>query len=160
MIAKSIITSVLEAALSTGGDFAELFIEDTPRGSINFLDGQLESSQTGRDFGVGIRIFNGLNCIYAYTNSFEKDSLVKTALKAAQAIKGNTSGITAIALCSIILMNSSPRIASSHSGLLAHFSQVLEPCSFSRAHLTHVPVTRQKGMLGTLKPHEGQVSSM
>jgi len=93
MIAKSIITSVLEAALSTGGDFAELFIEDTSRGSINFLDGQLESTQTGRDFGVGIRIFNGLNCIYAYTNSFEKDSLVKTALKAAQAIRGNTSGI-------------------------------------------------------------------
>ena len=78
MIAKSIITSVLEAALSTGGDFAELFIEDTSKSSINFLDGQLESTQTGRDFGVGIRIFNEMNCIYAYTNSFDKESLIKT----------------------------------------------------------------------------------
>jgi len=93
MIAKSIITSVLEAALSTGGDFAELFIEDTSKSSINFLDGQLESTQTGRDFGVGIRIFNEMNCIYAYTNSFDKESLIKTALKAAQAVRGNTSGI-------------------------------------------------------------------
>ena len=88
MISKGIITSVLEAAVSTGGDFAELFIEDSSRSSINYLDGQLESTQTGRDFGVGIRIFCGMQCIYAYTNSFDKDSLVETALKAAQAIKG------------------------------------------------------------------------
>lgn len=93
MISKTIITSVLEAALNTGGDFAELFIEDSSRGSINFLDGQLESTQSGRDFGVGIRIFSGLNCVYAYTNSFDKESLVKTAQKAAEAVKGQTSGI-------------------------------------------------------------------
>ena len=85
MISKSIIASVLEAALSTGGDFAELFIEDTERGSINFLDGQLESSQSGRDFGVGIRIFSGLNSVYAYTNSFDMESLISTAKKAAAA---------------------------------------------------------------------------
>ncbi|MDX1359522.1 MAG: TldD/PmbA family protein, partial [Clostridia bacterium] len=93
MISKSIIASVLEAALSTGGDFAELFIEDTERGSINFLDGQLESSQSGRDFGVGIRIFSGLNSVYAYTNSFDMDSLISTAKKAAAAISGTSSGI-------------------------------------------------------------------
>lgn len=89
MISKKIIASVLEAAVSTGGDFAELFIEDSSKSSLNYLDGQLESTQTGRDFGVGIRIFDGLNCIYAYTNSFDLDSLVETALKAAQAVKGS-----------------------------------------------------------------------
>ncbi|MBN2557834.1 MAG: TldD/PmbA family protein [Clostridia bacterium] len=88
MISKNIIASVLEAAVSTGGDFAELYIEDSARGSLNFLDGQLESTQTGRDFGVGIRIFNGQNCIFAHTNSFDKENLVRTALKAAQAVKG------------------------------------------------------------------------
>jgi TldD protein len=89
MISKNVIASVLEAAVSTGGDFAELFIEDSSKSNLNYLDGQLESSQTGRDFGVGIRIFNGLNCIYAYTNSFDQDSLVETALKAAQAVRGS-----------------------------------------------------------------------
>ncbi|MBN1624444.1 MAG: TldD/PmbA family protein [Clostridia bacterium] len=89
MISKNVIASVLEAAVSTGGDFAELFIEDSSKSSLNYLDGQLESSQTGRDFGVGIRIFSGLNCIYAYTNSFDQDSLVETALKAAQAVRGS-----------------------------------------------------------------------
>ncbi|HPJ22027.1 MAG TPA: TldD/PmbA family protein, partial [Clostridia bacterium] len=92
MISKSVIASVLEAAVSTGGDFAELFIEDSSVSSLNYLDGQLESSQTGRDFGVGIRIFSGLKCIYAYTNSFDIDSLVETALKAAQAVKGTAPG--------------------------------------------------------------------
>lgn len=93
MISKTIITDVLEAAVSTGGDFAELFIEDTLRGNINFLDGQLESTQSGRDFGVGIRIFSGLNSVYAYTNSFDRESLIETAKKAAAAISGSSSGI-------------------------------------------------------------------
>ncbi len=90
MISKNVIASVLEAAVSTGGDFAELFIEDSSKSSLNYLDGQLESSQTGRDFGVGIRIFSGLNCIYAYTNSFDLESLVETAQKAAQAVRGGS----------------------------------------------------------------------
>ncbi len=96
MISKNIITSVLEAALSTGGDFAELFIDETSRGSINFLDGQLESTQSGMDFGIGIRIFSDLNCIYAYTNNFDRESLISTALKAAAAVKGNPAGIDII----------------------------------------------------------------
>jgi TldD protein len=96
MISKSIIASVLEAALSTGGDFAELFIEDTERGSINFLDGQLESTQSGRDFGIGVRIFSGLNSVYAYTNNFDKESLISTAKKAAAAVSGTSSGINIV----------------------------------------------------------------
>ncbi len=93
MISKKTIQSVLEAAVSTGGDFAEIYVEDTKRESINLLDGQLESTQSGRDFGVGIRIFSGLNPVYAFTNGFDEDDLVKTALKAAQAVKGRGTAV-------------------------------------------------------------------
>ncbi len=88
MLDKNTINDVLLAALSTGGDFAELFIEDNFKNSISYIDGQLESTQSGRDFGVGIRIFTGTNAIYAYTNSFKRDDLILTAKKAASAIKG------------------------------------------------------------------------
>ena len=94
MLDKNIITDVLLAAVSTGGDFAELFIEDTIKNSINYLDGQLEATQSGRDFGIGIRIFKGTNAIYAYTNSFKKEDLIKTAKKAASAIKDIKRDIT------------------------------------------------------------------
>ncbi|MBN2852108.1 MAG: TldD/PmbA family protein [Clostridia bacterium] len=88
MLDKNIINDVLLAAVSTGGDFAELFIEDTFRNSMSYIGGQLESTQSGRDFGIGIRIFKGTNAIYAYTNSFKKEDLILTALKAASAISG------------------------------------------------------------------------
>lgn len=88
MIEKGIIADVLTIAVSTGGDFAEIYIEDTFGSSINFVGGALESTQSGRDFGVGIRIFKGLNSIYAYTNSFKRDDLIATAKKAASAISG------------------------------------------------------------------------
>jgi len=88
MLDKNTINDVLLAAVSTGGDFAELFIEDTLKNSISYLDGQLEATQSGRDFGIGIRIFKGTNAIYAYTNSIKKEELIKTAKKAASAISG------------------------------------------------------------------------
>jgi len=88
MLDKKIINDVLLAAISTGGDFAEMFIEDSFKSNISYIGGQVESTQSGRDFGIGIRIFKGTNAIYAYTNSFKKDDLIKTALKGASAISG------------------------------------------------------------------------
>lgn len=57
MIKQSLIENVLEAALSTGGDFSEVFIEDKFVNSIELQSGKIEKSISGRDFGIGIRIF-------------------------------------------------------------------------------------------------------
>lgn len=86
MIAKDIIIEVLGKALSTGGDFAEVFLEDTQRSSLGLVNGQIETAVSGRDFGVGIRIFKGLRSIYAYTNDISKQGLLKTAKDAALAL--------------------------------------------------------------------------
>lgn len=94
MLDKNIINDVLLAAVSTGGDFAELFIEDNLQNSMSYIGGQLESTQSGRDFGIGIRIFKGTNAIYAYTNSFKKEDLIITAKKAASAISGLKNDIS------------------------------------------------------------------
>ncbi|WDV44835.1 TldD/PmbA family protein [Clostridiaceae bacterium M8S5] len=90
MINRNTIEKVLEAALTTGGDFAEIFVENRTNSNIILIGGQVKDSNSGIDYGVGIRIFSGFNCIYAYTNDSSEENLIKTALKAAKAIKKST----------------------------------------------------------------------
>lgn len=89
MLNKKIIENVLQAALETGGDFAEIFVEDKYNTSISLVGGLIEKNNSGRDYGVGIRIFNKLNSVYAYTNDSSEDNLVHVAKEAATAIKGS-----------------------------------------------------------------------
>jgi len=86
MLSKSLIQEVLCKALCTGGDFSEVFLEDTVKNSLKMVDGKVDSAVSGRDFGIGIRIFKGFNSVYAYTNDMSRESLLETAYKAACAI--------------------------------------------------------------------------
>lgn len=86
MLSKNILSSVLARCLITGGDFAEIFEEDTLDTSISILNGKVENSISGRTHGIGIRIFKGLKSVYAYTNNTNLDSLLDTAQKAALAL--------------------------------------------------------------------------
>lgn len=90
MLAKALIEDVLTAALETGGDFSEVFIEDRFTNNLALQGGKIESSISGRDFGVGIRIFKGLQSVYAYTTDASREGLLKAARNAAHAIQGNT----------------------------------------------------------------------
>ncbi|WP_352417783.1 TldD/PmbA family protein [Proteiniborus sp.] len=89
MLSMPIIEDVLTAALSTGGDFAEIFVEDRFNTGLLLVGGKIESGISGRDYGVGIRIFYGQNSIYAYTNDSTRENLIKVAKEAAAAIKGS-----------------------------------------------------------------------
>lgn len=88
MLSERLVTDVLLAALSTGGDFAEIFMEDTYSTNIRMLDGKVEEGVSGRDYGVGIRIFQGFRSVYAYTNDSSRENLMKVALEAAAALPG------------------------------------------------------------------------
>ena len=86
MLSKEIAQQVLGRCLVTGGDFAEIFEEDTIDNSISILNGKVENSIGGRSYGIGIRIFKGLKSVYAYTNNNSLHSLLQTAEKAALAL--------------------------------------------------------------------------
>ncbi len=94
MLNKAIIEDTLNAALSTGGDFAEIFVEDRTNSLIEMIGGKVESTTSGRDYGVGVRIYKGFNSVYAYTNKSDRDSLISVAKKAAQAMLGAKNDIT------------------------------------------------------------------
>ncbi|MDR2053949.1 MAG: TldD/PmbA family protein, partial [Treponema sp.] len=86
MLDKTVVHDALEAALETGGDFAELFVENCAKNSIIMINGVVEKAQAGIEYGAGIRIFNGYNAIYAYTSDTSRGELVKTARIAAGAL--------------------------------------------------------------------------
>ncbi|MCE5172242.1 TldD/PmbA family protein [Paenibacillus profundus] len=94
MLHPALIENMLTAALATGGDFAEVFVEDKTANSLGMIGGIVESALSGRDYGVGIRIINGLFAVYAYTNDCSEDNLIKVATSAAQAIRGQVKDIT------------------------------------------------------------------
>lgn len=86
MISKEVASKILSECLKTGGDFAEIFEEDSISNSIKILDNKVENALGGRTYGVGIRIFKGLKSVYAYTNENSLTSLLDTAHKAALAL--------------------------------------------------------------------------
>ena len=86
MLSKSMASEVLAKCLVTGGDFAELFEEDSVNNSIALVDGKVDDAIGGRSYGIGIRIFKGLNSVYAYTNNNTLSSLLDTAYRAALAL--------------------------------------------------------------------------
>ncbi|WP_352420829.1 TldD/PmbA family protein [Proteiniborus sp.] len=87
MLSKATIEDIFNVALSSGGDFAEVFIEDNYSTEIATVGGHIERGMSGRDYGIGIRIFNGLNSMYAYTNDLSKDNLINITKKASKTLK-------------------------------------------------------------------------
>ena len=86
MLNNHLAEEVLGRALSTGGDFAEIFMEDTTSQGIVVLGSNVENASTSRMRGVGIRVYKGLNSVYAYTNDLSRGGLLRCASDAAAAV--------------------------------------------------------------------------
>ena len=86
MLSKNIVSQVLAKCLITGGDFAEIYEDDSISNSISLVDGKVQDAIGGRAYGIGIRIFKGFKSVYAYTNNNSLDSLLETAYRAALAL--------------------------------------------------------------------------
>lgn len=105
MISRDVAEEVIERALSAGGDFAELFMNDTVSNSIGMVDGRIEKAVSGRDYGAGIRILLGNTGVYAYTNEADRLSLLRTVEKAACALAAQSKA-KAVGLAERINANS------------------------------------------------------
>ena len=85
MVEKRVSEAVLQKAMSTGADYAELYVEDNTSDSISMIADFVESANTSRDKGAGVRIFCGTNSVYAYGNGTDEKSLLELASKVAAA---------------------------------------------------------------------------
>ena len=79
MISKSLALEVLNKALSTGGDFAEIYFEDTLTSSVQLENGKVEAASSNTSCGIGLRILKENQSVYGHTNDLSKKSLLRLA---------------------------------------------------------------------------------
>ncbi|HEY3346936.1 MAG TPA: TldD/PmbA family protein, partial [Nitrospirota bacterium] len=82
-------SKILIAALAKGGDYADLFIEETRPVAISLEDGKVEKVISGREIGAGIRVIIGFRSVYAYTNDISERALLDLAASVARAVNGD-----------------------------------------------------------------------
>lgn len=89
MLTKSVVENTLTAALGTGADFAEIYMEQTKKNTISVVNGKVEAVQSGLDYGVGIRLFFQNKAIYGFSNDASEKNLIRIAREAAAAARGD-----------------------------------------------------------------------
>jgi len=79
LLEKSLVEQIIAKSLSTGADFAEVFIEDRISSGIQLVGGHVEKATSSKTFGVGVRIALELFSVYGFTNSKNPADLLKLA---------------------------------------------------------------------------------
>ena len=82
---KGELEGVLAAALSGGGEYADIFVEDTRISSMVLQDGAVSQAQQVCLYGAGIRAVQGTETGYAYTMDLSEEAMMKAARFAGKA---------------------------------------------------------------------------
>jgi TldD protein len=98
VIEESVISATLGTALRTGGDFAEIFVEDKRSSAALLDDGKVEELTSGRDRGAGVRVVVGDTTGFAHTADLTGSGLAAAAEAAAAAARGGGGGVNTVAL--------------------------------------------------------------
>lgn len=92
MLSKRLLEEILQKALSTGADFAEVYVERTKENSISMIDSKVNGIRDRLISGVGIRILKGTRCVTGSTSSLDRDALLACAGRVADALDGVAEG--------------------------------------------------------------------
>lgn len=93
MLDQNVAREVLQEAVRTGGDFAEIFMEDRIDHRMAMHTRKVQDASTSRMHGAGVRVFSGTNAIYVYTNDTSYEGLMNCARQAAAAVRGGAGCI-------------------------------------------------------------------
>jgi len=89
MISQSSCAGILERALNSGADFAELFFEDREELTIKFNQ-TVKSCVKTHVYGVGLYLISGLETLYTYSNDTSLESLKKLCDKATEELRSKS----------------------------------------------------------------------
>ncbi len=87
-IAEHDLQSYLSEALSSGGEYADLYFEYVSTTSISIDESIIKSATQGVSLGVGIRVLSGERTGYAYSDNLDPEKIRKAARVAAYIAKG------------------------------------------------------------------------
>ena len=86
MIARDICQRVLQVAVSTGADYAEIFAENSVNNSISMIANKVDNIRNTVIAGAAVRVFKGLRSVMATTIDTSEAGLIRCAEKAADAL--------------------------------------------------------------------------
>ena len=86
MIARDICQRVLQVAVSTGADYAEIFAENSVNHSISMIANQVDNIKNTVIAGAAVRVYKGLRSVMATTIDTSEAGLIRCAEKAADAL--------------------------------------------------------------------------
>ena len=87
LLDEGLISQTLGIALRSGGDFAEIFVEDKQSSSASLDDQKVEELVSGRRRGAGIRVVAGASTGFAHTADLSQGGLAAAAEVAAAAAR-------------------------------------------------------------------------
>jgi TldD protein len=90
-VSVEMLQKVVAAAMSKGGDYADLFFEHKISNSLGLEDGKVNRAYSNIDFGVGIRVLKGDQTGFAYSENITLDDLLNAAKLAASIANSNES---------------------------------------------------------------------
>jgi len=85
----NMLQKVISAAMSKGGDYADLFFEDRKTNSLGLEDGKVNRSYSNVSFGVGIRVLKGDQTGFGYSETVHPDAMMEAAHMAANIANSN-----------------------------------------------------------------------
>jgi TldD protein len=98
LIPTDVVQRVLSAALTRGGDMAEVFAEDSASASARFDDRRVEELSSGRSRGAGIRVVDGETTGFAHTSDLSEAGLLAAASAAASVARQGGAAVREVAL--------------------------------------------------------------
>src|ERR1700691_6485390 len=98
LVERDVLQRTIDEALSRGGAFAEVFVEDRTTSSALLDQRRVEQLSSGRDRGAGIRVVVGETTGFAHTADLTESGLVAAARAAAAVARGGGGGVREIAL--------------------------------------------------------------
>src|SRR5664280_2447696 len=87
-LANADVERYLAAALSAGGDFADLYFEYDTSTSVSLDESMVKSASQGISVGCGVRVLSGERTGYAYTDDLAPERLLHAARTAALIASG------------------------------------------------------------------------
>ncbi len=82
-VSTEMLQKVITAAMSKGGNYADLYFEHKISGNLSLEDGKVNRAYSNVDFGVGIRVLKGDQTGFAYTETLTLDEMLNAANLAA-----------------------------------------------------------------------------
>jgi len=91
LISRETAARVLQRAVATGADYAELFAENTLNHVISMISDKVDSIKDTTVAGAAIRLYKGLRSVMATTVDTSEEGLLRCAAKAADALGEGTA---------------------------------------------------------------------